>query len=128
HLAHHWQPVLTKEHVLGTAQADAFGTELAGLLGVVPRVGVGPHRELALANLVGPAEDGVELLGALAGLEIELADDHLTRGAVDGEHVALLDGGAVDRERLALDLDLLGADDGGLAPAAGNDGGVADDA
>src|SRR5439155_2928864 len=114
--------------VLRAAQADALGTEVACLLGVRARVGVGPHRELALADLVGPPEDRVELLGALAGLEVELPYDNLTGRAVDRERVALLDRGAVDGERLALDLDLLGAHDRRLAPAAGHDGRVADEA
>src|SRR5207248_8990490 len=102
--------------------------ELTRLLCVGARVGVGPHRQLALADLVRPAQDGVELLGPLTGLQVECAVDHLASGAVDRDLVALLDGGAVDGERLALDLDLLGADDGGLAPPTSDDGGMADKA
>ena len=43
HLAHDRQPVLGHEHVLGAAEADALGAELAGLGGVLGRVGVGAH-------------------------------------------------------------------------------------
>ena len=55
HPAHDRQAVLAEEHVLGAAQADALGAELAGVGGVGTVVGVGPHGELALADLVGPA-------------------------------------------------------------------------
>src|SRR5207248_11058765 len=79
-----------------------------------------------MTNVVGPPEHGVELLGPLTRLEVECAVDHLTGGAGDRDLVALLDGGAVDGELLALDLDLLGADDCGLAPAARHHGGMAD--
>ena len=57
HPPHDRQAVLAEEHVLGAAQADALGAELAGVGGVGAVVGVGPHGELALADLVGPAED-----------------------------------------------------------------------
>ena len=44
---------LAEEHVLGAAQADALGAELAGLGGV--RRGVGVGADLERADLVGPA-------------------------------------------------------------------------
>ena len=61
HAAHDRQAVLAEEHVLGAAQADALGAEAAGVGGIGAVVGVGPHRQLALADLVGPAEDRLEL-------------------------------------------------------------------
>ena len=54
----------TEEHVLGAAQADALGAELAGDLRVARDVGVGAHAELAaelvghLMNLARTPEDG----------------------------------------------------------------------
>ena len=41
HGAHVFDAVFGKEHVLGAAQADAFGAEQASLLGVARNVGVG---------------------------------------------------------------------------------------
>ena len=126
HLAHHRQAVGGEEHVLGAAQADALGAELAGVGGVLAGVGVGAHAELALADLVGPLEDGVELGRRLGGLELHLAQHDLAAGAVEADDVAFLDDDVADAELLALDLDGLGAHDGGRAPAAGDHGGVAD--
>jgi hypothetical protein len=51
-LAHGEDPRGLEEHVFGSAQADALGTERARDRGVVRRVGVGAHREPAHA--VGP--------------------------------------------------------------------------
>ena len=59
-LLHVRQAVLLHEHVLGAAEADALGAELAGLAGILGRVGVGAHPQAA--DLVGPAEDGVDVL------------------------------------------------------------------
>ena len=77
HPPHDRQPVLAEEHVLGPAQPDALGAELAGVLGVGTVVGVGPHRELALADLVGPVEHDVELGRRLGGGKLQLAEHDL---------------------------------------------------
>ena len=45
HLAHGEDAVLLEEHVLGAAQPDAFGAELARLACLARRVGVGAHAE-----------------------------------------------------------------------------------
>ena len=47
HGAHVLDAVLGKEHVLGAAQADAFGSECDGLLGVARNVGVGADTQPA---------------------------------------------------------------------------------
>ena len=60
HLAHDRQPLLGQEHVLGAAEADPLGAELARLGGVLGRVGVRAH--LQPADLVRPAEDRLEVL------------------------------------------------------------------
>ena len=52
HLAHGDDPLVAEEHVLGAAQADPLGAELAGLGGVLRGVGVGA--DLERADLVGP--------------------------------------------------------------------------
>ena len=54
------QPLVAEEHVLGAAEADALGAELARLRRVLGRVGVRAHLEPA--EVVGPAEHGLEVL------------------------------------------------------------------
>ncbi len=65
HPPHDGQAVLGDEHVLGPAQTDPLGPEGAGVGGVRPVVGVGPHGQMPGPDLVGPTEDDVELLGRL---------------------------------------------------------------
>ena len=54
---------------------------------------------------------------------LETALDHLTRGTVDGDPVALVDLVIVDSHEplVEVDLELLGADDGRLAELAGDE-------
>ncbi|HTG49727.1 MAG TPA: PEP-utilizing enzyme, partial [Gemmatimonadales bacterium] len=52
HLPHCGEPVTVEEHVLGAAEPDPFGAEVAAAVGVGRRVGVDPHAELA--DPVGP--------------------------------------------------------------------------
>jgi hypothetical protein len=107
--------------------ADALGTELTGVRRVFAGVGVGTHRELALADLVGPLEDRLELRRRLRRRHRQLAEHDRTGRAVDRDPVALLDDGVADRELLALDAHGLGTDDGRGPPASGDHGGVADE-
>ena len=69
HLAHGEDAALLEEHVLGAAQADALGAEVARLLGLARRVGVGAHAERA--RRVGP----VHHLGEVAR-QLRLAHLH----------------------------------------------------
>ena len=87
--AHDLQPLALAEHVLGAAEADALGAVAAGLRGLLGLVGVGP--DLHAADLVGPAEDLLELgLVLEAGLDRrQRAEEDLARGAVDADPVAL---------------------------------------
>ena len=119
HAPHDRQPVLAEEHVLGAAQADALGAELAGVGGVGAVVGVGPHGELALADLVGPAEDDVELGRRLRRAQRDLAEHDLAGRAVERDHVALAHRHVAGRERLARDLDRLGAAPRPACPSRG---------
>ena len=124
HALHDRQPV-AEEHVLGAAQADALGAEVARVLGVGAVVGVGPHRELALADLVGPPQHLIELRRRRAGAELDLAEHDLAGGAVDREDIALAHAHVPHCKAVAADPDLLGADDRRLAPPAGDDRSVA---
>ncbi len=92
--------VLGEEHVLGAAQADALGAELAGDLGVARDVRVGAHAELA-AELVGPAHElGQNAGGGIGSMRVGLTGEHFTGGAVERNPVAFLqrDGLAADRD------------------------------
>ena len=108
HLPHDRQPALGHEHVLGAAEADPLGSELARLRRVLGRVRVGAHAEPA--ELVRPGEDRLEVLVDRGWDERDGSDDHAPGAAVDRDRVALvqrvladrhLAGAHVDRERLA---------------------------
>ena len=93
------QPVLGQEHVLGPAQPDPLGPEAAGVGRVGTVVGVGPHGQRALADLVGPAEDDVELRRA-ARPRSSSASPSTTRPVLPSmrDHVAFVDGHAAGGE------------------------------
>ena len=76
HLAHRDDAVALEEHVLGAAEADALGAELARRLGVAAacRRWRAPS---CVADLVGPAHQGRELAGQLRLLHRDLAEQHL---------------------------------------------------
>ena len=128
HPAHDGKAVLLEEHVLGAAQADPLGAELAGPGGVGAGVGVGPHPETTGADLVGPPEHDAELAGDVALLEGQLAEEDGAVGAVERDPVALPDHRAVGGgHRVRPDREALGTDHRRLAPPTGDDGGVADE-
>ena len=77
HLADDREPVLGHEHVLGAAEADALGAELARLRRVLGRVGVRAHPQAA--ELVRPAEDRAEVLVDRGRHERDRADDDAAR-------------------------------------------------
>ena len=125
HLPHVDDPLALEEHVLGAAQADPLGAELAGLDGVGGRVGVGA--DLEGPGLVRPRHQLGEVARDRRVDGRDLADHDVAGGAVDGHEIADLDDLAIDVE-LALHLvdgDRVAADDAGLAPAAGDDRRVA---
>ena len=119
HAAHDGQAVLAEEHVLGAAQADALGAEPARVGGVVAGVGVGPHGQVALADGVGPRQDGVEGGGRLGRGERHLPGHDDAGAPVERDPVPLVERDAVGRHLAVADAQHLGADDGGLAPARG---------
>src|SRR3546814_19934964 len=51
HLPHRQNAILVKEHVLGAAEPDALGAEVARSAGIARRLGIGA--DLEAANLVG---------------------------------------------------------------------------
>ncbi len=122
HLLHHRQPLLAEEHVLGAAEPYPLRAELARLRRVLGVVGVCAHLEPP--QLVGPVEDGLEVLVDRRRDERDFADDDTARAAVDGDHVPLAQLVAADPNRLrsGVDLQALDAGDARLAHPTRNDG------
>src|SRR5262245_26297606 len=124
HLAHGHNAVLGKEHVLGPAQPNAFGTELPGDLRVAWCVRVAPHPELAIT--VRPFHELRKVASEVGLNEWCLAQDHLTSRAVDGQELIRLNylvaNAAVARSLIYYQLPA--ADDTALPHAAGHDRGM----
>ena len=118
---------LAQEHMLGAVEANALGAEVAGKLRVGRVVGVGANAQAAI--LVGPFQNGVEVAGELRHNQVDSAQNNDAGGAVERNHVALVnhDIGAGKRGFLLLgvDLELLNAADARSAHATGNNGSMA---
>ena len=127
--------------MLGPAEADALGAELARLRGVLRGVGVRAHAQAP--NVVGPLEDRPEVLVDRRRNEWDGTHDDSPCAAVDGDHVTgaeivLADAhrarGDVDREVLApchARLTHPASDNGGMrghAAAGRQDAGCTDEA
>ena len=125
HLADRQDALRVEEHVLGAAEADAFGAELAGGFGVHRGFGVGAHAHAAV--LVGPFHQGAEIAGHRRLDHRDGADEDLAGGAVQGDRLAGADELAAGGQHLAVvvDADAAGAGDAGPPHAAGDHRGVA---
>ena len=121
HFAERRDAALREEHVFRTAKPDTLGAELARLLRVTRRIGVGADFEFA--ELVGPHHDAAEFAddGRVYGRDDSVVD--VARRAVDREPVALLEGLARKNELLVLFVhdDFLAARNAALAHAARDD-------
>ena len=127
HLTHNREAVRGEEHVLGAAQPDSLGAQLACVGGIFAGVGVGAHGQLALADRIGPGEDRVELGRRLGSSHFERTQHDLSCRAVERDDIALLDDDVADRELVAVDLDRISTDDRRSTPTSGNDSSVADE-
>ena len=110
--------------MLDTEQADTFGAEVDGVLGIFRVVGVGADTHLAV--LVNELHELLEerVLGGVDhthGLGVDP-----TLGAVQADDVAFLELLAADADDLLVEVNLHGvaAHDAALAPATGHEGGV----
>lgn len=118
HLPHRGDPIRLEEHVLGAAEADPLGAELAGHPRIVGGVGIGSH--LQLAEAVHPLHQGAEVPGKLRRNCRHLAEHHLAGGAVQGDDIPLLDHLPLGGGELApgvIDLDVAAAGNAALAHA-----------
>ena len=120
HLAECRDALRLKEHVLGTAQADAFCAQLLRLLGVGGGVGIGAHAQLAI--FIGQRHDAAELTGDLGVHGGDDAVIDIAGAAVDGDAVALVEGLAAQRELpiLLVHHDIAAAGNTAGTHAAGN--------
>ena len=125
HLAHGADAVLVEEHVLGAAEADAFGPEAHG--DAARRSGVSAlARTFSLRTASAQPISVANSPDSAGSLHRDLAGQHLAGRAVDGDDVALLAGDAAGGERVrgVVDADRAGAGDAGLAHAARHHRGV----
>jgi hypothetical protein len=116
------EPLGVGEHVLGPAEADPLGSELARLRGILGRVRVRAHLEPA--EPVRPAEHRGEVVVQLRWDERDRPDDHLAGAAVDRDRVALLQlvPGQPGRLRPGIHVQRLAARHTGRTHAARDDG------
>ncbi len=122
HLAHRHDAVGIEEHMLGAAEADALGAELASDLGILRGVGVGADLELAV--LVDPLHELTEVAGQFGLHRRYLAEDDFTGGTIKGDDVALFDNNAALGGELLLaivDDDVAATGDAAFAHAASDD-------
>ena len=85
HLADVGDALGIEEHVLGAAQADPFGAELAGGPAVERGLGVGPDPKAAVG--VGPGHQGSEIADQLGLDGGDGAEHDLAGRAVDGDRL-----------------------------------------
>ena len=124
HLPHQAEPVGVREHVLGPAEPDSLGAELAGLGRIRRVVGVRPHPQPP--DPVRPLQHGREVVVDLRRHERHRADDHLAGTAVDRDRVAFLQlvAGQPRGLRAHVDVERLAAGHAGRPHPSRHDGGV----
>ncbi len=124
HLLHDREALLAEEHVLGAAEPDPLGAELACLHRVGGGVGVRVH--LQPPDTVRPAEDRLEVVVEPSGHELDRAEDHAAGAAVERDRVALGDGVPGDRGDPTVEVDgqIGAAGYTGLSHAARDERGV----
>ena len=92
------------EHVLGPAEPDALGAELARPARVLRRVGVGAHAERA--QLVAPAEHRLEARVDVGRHQRHVVERDLAGRAVDGDQVALAQDALADPHLAGVQVDV----------------------
>ncbi len=91
HFAHSLDAVAFEEHMLRTAQTDALSAEVACLLGIAGRVGVGAHESLGIFSR-----------------EIHDSAEVTVEFGIGGGHLTVIDvtGRSVERDPVALGIGL----------------------
>ena len=111
-------PIALKEHMFGSAKADAFGSETPGDDRIVRRIGIGADAKFAI--LVDTLH---ECLEASADLRLDyrnLTDNDAAGRTIEGDEIALLDRPAIRDELLCavIDDDITATGDAAFAHAA----------
>ena len=81
---------------------------------------------MVTGDVVGPAEEDLEIGRRGGGLRAGAAQHHLPAGAIDRDHFAFAHHAATGDELIVSDLDAGGTHDGRDAPPPRDDGRVAD--
>ena len=115
HLAHGGDAPGLEKHMLGTAQADALGAEIPRCLGVLRGVGVGAHAHAS--GVVGPAHEGLKIVGQFRLDHRRLALHHRAGAAVYGDDIAGQYCYARGGETPALEVDVESARAGNTGPS-----------
>ena len=126
HLTHCGDPCLVKEHMLGTAETDAFCAEPYGCCCLSGGVRIGA--DLEGTEGVRPLHDGCEIAGELCRNGLDSFGIDLAGGAVEAHPITLADNGTVgEGDGLAcfVNGDGLAAADTAGAELASDDCGVA---
>ena len=76
HLTHSLDLLTLKEHMLGTAQTDTYGTECAGNLSIVRGVGVGAYNQTGI--FVAEIHQLSKVTANLGSLGLNLTQQNLT--------------------------------------------------
>ena len=111
--------------MLGAAQSDAVGAEVAGVRSVLGGVGVGTDPDSSVTDPVGPGQQGVELGRRGPRRCRRCSAPDLAGPPVDRDLGAGGDEHAGDRDAVVHHGDVSGADDRWDAPAPCHHGGVA---
>ena len=120
HLAHGGNPVRVEEHMLGPAQADALGAEIARHLAIERGFRIGADAKAA--DLIGPDHQDAKITDQLGLDRIDSAGHDLTVAAVDGQHIAFFKLAVADFHDLGFIVDRNRASAGNTRPshASGN--------
>ena len=103
HLTHSSNTILSEEHMLGTAQANAFSAHINSVLCIARVIGVGHN--LHLACFVSPAHKALEVsvLGGSDGSDLAFVD--VAGRAINAHPVTLMEGVAVNGDNLCIVID-----------------------
>ena len=122
HLPDDGKPVHGIKHSLCPAEANPFGSHLPRLFSGIRGIGIGPHTQGP--DLIGPFQEGKEIVAEF-GLDCrDLSQEDLAGGAIDRDEIPFLDGGVSDHRfpGLWIDMQFLGSGNAGFSHAPGHDG------
>ena len=122
HFTHNIDTVAFKEHMLSTAETDAFRTELNRLFGIARRIGVGAN--FHALDLIDPAHEFAKVTGQRRRFGLQLAGINGTGGAIERQRIFCREDLAVDGECLGIivDAQIMSTGNAALTHTASNNG------